>query len=226
MAAHPSASRAAPIVMSCAGALVFIGGQIHPKGSLDEDLRTLEGSLLSDGDRWDSTHAVLAVAIVVMTAGLALMLRHRSVRTDGILHLATVVALVGMVISWAEMVFHIAMTSEAHALLTGGPTPLFDTHVVLQAVYTPLFGWGVAVMALRGGATRRWGNPWIAILGVVGGIVFGCSGPAVALWPDSHDSLLFIGDAPLGLWAVASGLWVLRTSFARSRSQSSEARAL
>ncbi|MBB2892384.1 hypothetical protein [Flexivirga oryzae] len=220
MNAHPPASKTAPIVMACAGALVFIGGQIHPKGPLDENLHTLEGNLLSDSDRWDSTHAVLAVAIVVMTAGLVLMLRHQDIRTDRILHTATVVALVGMVISWAEMAFHIAMTSEAHALLTGGPTPLFDTHVVLQAIYTPLFGWGVAVMALRGGATRRWGNPWIAILGVVGGIVFGCSGPAVALWPNSHDSLLFIGDAPLGLWAVASGLWVLRASFAHSRPRS------
>ncbi|HET7385874.1 MAG TPA: hypothetical protein VFJ19_04335 [Nocardioidaceae bacterium] len=201
-----AASRRAPIVMALGGLLVFLAGQIHPRGPLDGDFRTLEGGLLADADTWEWTHAVLAVAIVVLTAGLLLTVRLLRVREDRVLRSATLVALVGLLLSWVEIVFHIAMTSEAHALVTGGPTPLFDTHVVLQAVYTPLFGWGVAAMALRGGLTRRWGNPWIAVLGVVGGVVFGLSGPVVALWPDSHDALLFIGDAPLGLWALASGV--------------------
>ncbi|MGH3444541.1 MAG: hypothetical protein ACRDPB_04125 [Nocardioidaceae bacterium] len=193
-----------------AGLLVFVAGQIHPRGPLDEDFRSMEGGLLADADKWDWTHTVLAVAIVAMTVGLLLTLRLTRVRGDRVLHVATAVAAVGIVVSWAEMVFHIAMTSEAQALVSGAATPLFDTHVVLQAVYTPLFGWGIAVMAYRGGVTRRWGNPWIAVLGVVGGVVFGCSGPAVALWQNSHDALLFIGDAPLGLWALASGLVELR----------------
>jgi len=204
-----SRGKRAPIVLAVAGLLVFVAGQIHPKGPMDEDFRHLEGGLLADADHWDWTHAVLSVAIVLMAAALFLTLRHPRVRGDRILRVATGVALVGILISWAEMVFHIAMTSESQALLSGGPTPLFDTHVILQGIYTPIFGWGIAVMAWRGGATRRWGNPWIAILGVVGGVVFGFCGPVVALWPNSYDSLLFIGDAPLGLWGFASGLYVL-----------------
>ena len=199
----------APAVMAVAGLLTFIGGQIHPRGELDQDFHQLEAGLLSHEKTWDMTHAVLAVAIVLLAAGLYLMLQTDRVRTDRPLHTATVIALIGALISWPEMAFHIAMTSEAGALASGGATPLFDIHVVLQAIFTPLLGWGMAAMAWRGGVTGRWGNRWIAVLGVVGGLVFGLAGPVVALHPDSHDSLLFIGDAPLGLWALAAGLQVL-----------------
>lgn len=207
--AKAAAGRRAPIVMALAGLLVFIAGQIHPRGPLDGTFDQVEGHLLSDADTWHWTHSVLALAIVVLAVGLVLMLRDQRVRTDRILRAATMVALIGTVISGAEMVFHITMTSEAQAVLSGGAIPLFDTHVVLQAIYTPIFGWGLAVVAWRGGRTRRWGNPWIAILGVVGGVVFGFCGPVVALWQDPHAALLFIADAPLGLWAVASGGHVL-----------------
>ncbi|MGH3322618.1 MAG: hypothetical protein ACRDN9_21070 [Streptosporangiaceae bacterium] len=205
-------TRWTPIVMALAGVLVFVAGQIHPRGPLSESFDTLESHLLADAGTWDATHAVLAVAIVVMTAGLYLLWRTDRIRSDPLLRAFTAVALAGILLSWLEMGFHIAMTSEAAALAGGGPTPLFDTHIVLQAVYTPLFGWGVAALALRGGWTGLWGNRWIGAVGVIGGVVFGLAGPVVAMFPESHDTLLFIGDAPLGIWAFLSGLHALWAS--------------
>lgn len=206
---HPRLTSA---VMAVAGLLIFVAGQIHPRGPLSGDFDALEAHLLADSGTWDSTHAVLAVGIVAMTAGLWLLLRGEQIRSDPPLRAFTTIALVGIACSWVEMGFHIAMTSEAQELAAGGSTPLFDTHVVLQALYTPLFGWGVAAMAWRGASTRRWGNPWIGWLGVIGGVVFGFAGPVVALSPSAYDALLFIGDAPIGVWAFLAGTLALRAT--------------
>lgn len=212
-------TRWAAVLFGVGGLLVFIAGQIHPRGPLSQNFRSLEADLLADSGKWDYTHAVLAVAIVVLTAGLFAMLWTGRIRGDRLLYIFVWVAFVGAAISLVEMGFHIAMTSEAGALASGGPTPLFDTHVVLQAIYTPLLGWGLTAVTVRGAITHRWGNWWIAVFGIVGGVVFGFAGPVVALAPSGYDALFFIGDAPLGLWALFSGalvIWQSRAAAAAS----------
>lgn len=200
------------LLLLVAGLLMFVGAQLHPRASLDLSFREVEAATLS-ADRWEADHLLILVCLVCLWLGVALMMRRRPDRTERRL-LALMLA--GTTVLVPEMVVHTLMASEAHAVGAGGATPLFDIHLVLQAIGTPLFGAGVVGFAIRAGLRRSWGGPVLMVFGVVGGVAFGVAGPLVALSPASWDMLLFIGLVPLAVWLALSALLQLRRGAVRA----------
>lgn len=195
------------VVLLVAGVLMFAGAQLHPRASLGLSFRAVEHATLSDDD-WRPVHLVILLCLVALAAGLVWMLRRG--RLDRTAQRFGVVMLAGTLVLLPEMVVHTFMNSEADAVGAGASAPMFDIHLVLQAIGTPIFGVGVVGLAVAAGRRRLWGGPLLMVLGVIGGVAFGASGLVVVLHPAAWDMLLFIGLVPLSLWLVlssATALW-------------------
>ena len=110
------------------------------------------------------------------------------------------------VLGSVEMVPHIFANAEAEEVLRGGNTPITDIHLVLQAIATPVFGIGIAGLAVVGARTRSLGHWTVAPFAVVGGLAFAIAGPAILFIKQPEVGVLFIGSIGIAVWLIIAGI--------------------
>lgn len=200
------AKRSVGRAMALSGVLILATGALHPRPKGDTVTEAAVGMVGADG--WVLAHLPQALGMLVLAVA-ALRLR----RVDGVssaLRSAATLAVVGAVVAVVESVPHILATTEATALAEGGSTPLYATHMWLQALATPLAGAGVAAMAWAGSRDGVLGPRPLAVLGILGGIGFGLAGPSVLLTESMLLARLFMFTAAIAAWLLVAGVMVAR----------------
>lgn len=117
-------------------------------------------------------------------------------------------------VCWAiwvvELVPHLLAGSEHHALEAGESTPVLTTHLTLSVVTGPLLGLSTAALAVAVAGAARTVPAWLlAVVGVVGGLVFGAASPVVAITQNPASSVLFSAHALISVWLVGTALRLL-----------------
>jgi hypothetical protein len=205
-------SRTSPVVgwgLVAGGVLFFAGGGMHPKEdppgvSLKEHVR-----IMFDNPAWYPAHAVLLAGLAIIAAALVVLARGRTLAAHRRTQTTAVIAAVASVAAAADMVLHLVMATEAERIDAGQATPLIDVNLVLESITVPAFGLSISALAVAGAATHTLGNWVVAVPGVVGGLGFALAG-ATFLFTDRLDPLFPLAGG-IGLWAVASGIGLLRT---------------
>ena len=193
-----------PAVLFGVGGLVMaVGGSLHPHDAKETLTDTLVGLLSSPA--WGTSH-VLIIALVV--AGLAGARRER-LFPDAVRGWLTVTT-VCWAISVVELVPHLLAGSEHHALEAGESTPMLTTHLTLSVVTGPLLGLSTAALAVAVAVAARTVPAWLlAVVGAVGGVVFGAASPAVAITQNPALTTLFSADALVSVWLVGTAVRIL-----------------
>ena len=201
---HDAVRRAAA-VFGIGGALLAIGGTMHPhetSGSMHESLLALIGS-----PAWLPAHAVLLAGMLTAVVGLVLLRRHDAFPAQ------VRPWLTGTIIAWTvatpEFVPHLLAGAEHDALEVGGATPMVDTHLALSTFTTPLVGLSVALLAVavaRAAATRP--ARLLAVAGVVGGTAFAVAAPLLEVTGTPQVSNLFAAQTLIDVWIIGTSVRV------------------
>lgn len=205
VSARRDAVRRAAAVFGIGGALLAIGGTMHPhetSGSMHESLLALIGS-----PAWLPAHAVLLAGMLTAVVGLVLLRRHDAFPAP------VRPWLTGTIIAWTvatpEFVPHLLAGAEHDALEVGGATPMVDTHLALSTFTTPLVGLSAALLAVavaRAAATRP--AQLLAVAGVVGGIAFAVAAPLLAVTGNPQVSNLFAAQTLIDVWIIGTSVRV------------------
>ena len=205
VSARHDAVRRAAAVFGIGGALLAIGGTMHPhetSGSMHESLLALIGS-----PAWLPAHAVLLAGMLTAVVGLVLLRRHDAFPAP------VRPWLTGTIIAWTvatpEFVPHLLAGAEHDALEVGGATPMVDTHLALSTFTTPLVGLSAALLAVavaRAAATRP--ARLLAVAGVVGGIGFAVAAPLLAVTGNPQVSNLFAAQTLIDVWIIGTSVRV------------------
>jgi len=93
---------------------------------------------------------------------------------------------------------------------------MLTTHVTLSVVTEPLLGLSIAALAVAvARAAHTVPASLLAVVGVVGGVVFGAAAPLVAVTQDPAFTALFSADALISVWLVGTALRLLLAHRAR-----------
>ena len=202
-------ARRAAVVFGVGGALLAVGGTMHPhetSGSMHESLLALIGSPV-----WLPAHAVLLAGMLTALVGLVLLRRHDAFPA-GVRPWLT-----GTIVAWAvatpEFVPHLLAGGEHDALEAGGATPMVDTHLALSTLTTPLVGVSVALLAVAvARATPTWPARTLAALAVVGGLGFAVAAPLLAVTGNPQVSNLFAAQTLIDVWIIGTSVRVVRSA--------------
>jgi hypothetical protein len=208
-------SPAVPWGLVAGGALFFAGGGMHPKQDPPDVTLKEHMRLMFEDHAWYPSHAVLLAGMVLMAIALVVLVRDRALAASPRAQLAATVAAVATVLGALGMVVHLLAAVDADSIASGAGTPVVDSNIVLETITVPAFGLAIAALALVGASTRLLGNRLTAVLGAVGGVAFALAG-ATFLLTDALDPLFPLAGA-IGLWAVATGIWLLRRAPAAGR---------
>lgn len=113
---------------------------------------------------------------------------------------------------------HLLAASEAAQLAGGGPTPFTDVHMVLQALFTPVYGAGIAGVALAG--FGRVAHPIACVLGVIGGVALIAVAPLLLATGNGAFAMLFLPANGTWVFLTAVGVRAAMTGRAESRATS------
>lgn len=187
-----------------AGLALFLGPRHPGSERLDPSFVEVHLDMLASPD-WISAHLFVLASWVFLFAGLVLLRRRHSL--PGAVRKLLPFAMAGAALAIVEMVFHTASAADLEALRAGESTPLLTTHLWLAVVSNPLLGFSLAVLAVKAGALRTLGSPWVAWLGALGGITYGLAAPLAILSQDTRFAVLFAGIMVLGLWFLLVSVW-------------------
>jgi hypothetical protein len=195
-----------------AGLAVLLGPR-HP-GTERPNLSFVEAHLemLAHPD-WIGAHLTVLASWVLLLAGLVLLWRREQLA--GEVRKLLPFAMAGAALAIVEMAFHTAAAVDLEALRAGDATPILTTHLWFAVVSNPLLGFSLAVLAVKAGALRALGSPWVAWLGALGGITYGAAAPLTILTRNTRFAVLFVGLAVLALWFVLVSLWPVRAPAVR-----------
>ena len=101
------------------------------------------------------------------------------------------------------MVLHLFAKLDDPHLVAGDNTPLLYTHAAVETVTVPMLGIAFAMLAVAGGRSRVLGNPFVAALGVIGGLGYALAGgtaPFMATFTPWFDLVALVG-----VWAMVVG---------------------
>jgi len=207
-------ARRAAVVFGAGGALLAVGGTMHPhetSGSMHESLLALIGSPV-----WLPAHAVLLAGMLTTLVGLVLLRRHDAFPA-GVRPWLT-----GTIVAWAvatpEFVPHLLAGGEHDALEAGGATPMVDTHLALSTFTTPLVGVSAALLAVAvARAAATWPARILAVLGVVGGLGFAVAAPLLAVTGNPQVSNLFAAQTLIDVWIIGTSVRVVLSERAARR---------
>lgn len=194
-----------------AGALLLVGGVAFVAGGATHPGDSGQGSKVSQlhemlvSPMWYPSHTLLLVAMACFAAAIiAIRLRGgldpRTATVAGVVSVIAVVATVGMTV-------HLFAATGAQAIADGDRTFLYHLQTWNETVVDPLWGLGIAALAVVGGLTRALGNPLTLVLGLVGGTAFALASATIA-YTDRFDPLFPVASL-LGAWGVVVGLMVL-----------------
>lgn len=188
------------------GVLYAVGGQLHPRGKGDTKDAYLD-SMLTDSN-WAASHLAQFVALAVITA--TYVIAYRADVFGRATRRWVLAATVGAGIAAAEMLPHLAASSEHHSLEHGEATPILDTHLLLQVVATPALGLTTAALAIA--VARASGTlpaRLLAGVAVVFGVAYALAGPLVRFTEDLSFTKLFPAQAGIAIWILGTGVRVL-----------------
>lgn len=197
------------LALTTGGLVIAAGALTHPLPHEEDGASSTLAVMLADGN-WVPSHGLKLLGVVLVCIALATLIRTDAAIADRRLVVACWLALVGAGVATVELIPHLLAYTEADAAAAGGSTPLVDVHQALQIVSTPLFGVGIAWLAVVG-AGRELGHPLLAVPAVVGGVAYAAAGPIT--YVAEGFSLLFAGVVGMAVWLVGSGLrMVLRAA--------------
>lgn len=193
------AVRGPALTLAASGALLMIGGLLHPSGPWDVQL--------VDG-RWIPAHVGIllgAVLLVVALLRLSAGMPPSRVRT------AARVAAGAAALTAAESVPHLLAFTDAHAVMHGGATPMLGTHMVAGLFTNAILSISLIVLALLAAPTRALGGgAAVAVIVVLGGLAFAAAAPTVVATGVDAFAVLFSGSVLIGLWLLVSGILLAR----------------
>lgn len=201
-------SPAVPWGLVAGGALFFAGGGMHPRQDPPDVTVKEHMHLMFEDHGWYPSHAVLLAGMALMAAALIALVRGGGLAAVPRAQLAATVAAVATALGALGMAVHLLAAVDSDKIAHGTSTPIVDTNLVVETITVPVFGLAVAALALVGATTRTLGNRLTATLGTVGGVAYALAG-ATFLLTDALDPLFPLAGA-IGLWAVATGIWLLR----------------
>lgn len=190
------------------GAIFFVGGSMHPKQdppdvTVKEHLRVM----YEDGN-WYPSHTLQLIGISLMAVALVALARSGALASVRQAQRAGAVAAVGAV-GWAfGSLLHLIAATEADRMAAGQTTPLTDALIPVETVSVPVFGLGVALLAIVGLRTALVGNRTAAACAVVGGVSYAVAGATFA-FTDVFDPLFPLASF-IGVWAIVTGGSMLR----------------
>lgn len=196
--------RVAGAFLLLGGVAFFAGGATHPGDSGEGSKVSQLHEMLVDS-MWYPSHALLLAAMACFAAAtLANRLRDgldaRMAKVTGIVSVIAVLNTLGMTL-------HLFAATGAEAIADGDKTFLYHLQTWNETVVDPLWGLGIAALAVAGGLTRTLGNPITLVLGLVGGLAFALASATIA-FTDRFDALFPVASL-LGIWGVLVGLMVL-----------------
>jgi hypothetical protein len=178
-----------------AGALIAIGGPMHPKGTTEQMLAN---------PAWIPGHLLVLGGFVSLLAGLILYRRSEAVTPAT--RRALRIAAVGTLLQVIEMAFHAAAAVDHDHLVAGHATPILTTHLTLALFCYPAFAASMIWLIVTGVRERSIGSKWTAPLGVIGAVAHGMAPPLVVGLDMSSASVLFPMLILLAVWMIATGL--------------------
>ncbi|MFD9005010.1 hypothetical protein ACFV0T_29330 [Streptomyces sp. NPDC059582] len=203
--------RVAGPLLALGGVCFFAGGAIHPGDSGGGSKVSQLHEMLVDS-MWYPSHTLLLAA---MTCFATAILAFR--RRDGLgSHMATVTGVFSVIaaVSTIGMTLHLFAALGADGIAGGEKTFIYHVQTWNETITDPLWGLGIAALAVAGGLTRTVGNPTTLALGLVGGLAYSLASATIA-FTDRFDALFPLASL-IGIWAVVVGL-MMSLRKARSR---------
>ncbi len=196
--------RVAGAFLLLGGVAFFAGGATHPGDTGDGSKISQLHEMLVDS-MWYPSHALLLAAMACFATAI-LAIRLWGGLDAGTAKVTNVVSVIA-VIATLGMTLHLLAATEAAAIADGDKTFFYHLHTWNETIVDPLWGLGIAALAVAGGRTRTLGNPITLVLGLVGGLAFALASATIA-FTDRFDAL-FPFASLLGIWGVVVGLMVL-----------------
>lgn len=187
------------------GGIAFsVGGATHP-GDDGQGSKVAQLHQMLVDPMWYPSHALLLTAMACFAAAI-LALRLRGELNAA---MATVTGVVSgiAVLATLGMTLHLFSATGAAGIADGDKTFLYYLQTWNETIVNPLWGLGIAVLAVAGGLTRTLGNPVTIAFGLVGGLAYALATATIA-FTDLLDPLFPVASL-LGLWGVVVGLILL-----------------
>jgi hypothetical protein len=199
------------------GLTFFVGGAMHPEEDPpDATLKEHLHAMYEDGN-WYPGHGLLLVGTALIALALVALARSGALAQVRAAHTAAMAAAGASVLAVLAAFLHLVMASEGDRIAAGDTTPLTDANLVVESIAAPLFGLAVAWLAIVGSRTGTLGGRSAAVLAVLGGVPYAIAGGTFT-FTDATD-VLFPLAGFIGLWAVVTGVGVLRRSPAPNPSE-------
>ncbi|MFF3879132.1 hypothetical protein [Streptomyces sp. NPDC001978] len=195
--------RVAGPLLVLSGVAFFAGGAIHPGDSGEGSKVSQLHEMLVDS-MWYPSHALLLAAMACFAAAILAFRRRGSL--DAGMATATGVVSVIAVVATIGMTLHLFTALGADGIAGGEKTFLYHLQTWNETIVDPLWGLGIAALAVAGGLTRTLGNPITLALGLIGGLAFALASATIA-FTDRFDALFPLASL-IGIWAVVVGLMI------------------
>lgn len=199
---HPD--RVAGAFFLLGGVTFFAGGAMHPGDSgTGSKVAQLHDMLVHS--LWYPSHALLLTAMACFAAAI-LAIRLRGGLDTAMANVTSVVSVIA-VLATLGMTLHLLAATGADGIADGQKTFLYHVQTWNETIVDPLWGLGIAALAVAGGLTRTLGNPITLGLGLAGGLAFALASATIA-FTDRFDALFPVASL-LGTWGVVVGLILL-----------------
>lgn len=182
------------------GALFLAGVALHPHEHVEDGTLEQQFHAMFSDAHWYPAHVLLLGGLALMAVAVVALAR---TTPPWLPRRATRFAAVATVVGTAAMVLHLFAVLDDDNIVTGRSTPLLYAHAAVETVTVPLLGIAFAVLAVAGGRHRMLGNPFVAVLGVVGGCGYALAGltaPFISTFTPLFDLVGLVG-----VWAIVVG---------------------
>ncbi|MFJ3308448.1 hypothetical protein ACIPSA_36430 [Streptomyces sp. NPDC086549] len=191
-------------LLALGGVTFFAGGAIHP-GDSGRGSKVSQLHEMLVGSMWYPSHALLLAAMACFATAILAFRRRGGLGTG----MATVTGAVSViaVVATIGMTLHLFAALDADGIAGGEKTFIYQAQTWNETIVDPLWGLGIAALAVAGGLTRTIGNPITLALGLVGGLAYSLASATIA-FTDRFDALFPLASL-IGIWAVVVGLMML-----------------
>jgi hypothetical protein len=183
------------------GGILFAAGvALHPHEHVEGGTLQQQFHAMFSNSNWYPAHVLLLLGLALMAAAVVGLAR---TAPTGLSRRTTRFAAFAYVVAAAAMVLHLFAKLDDGNIVAGEKTPLLFTHAGVETITVPLAGIAFALLAYAGGRSRVLGNPFVAVLGVVGGLGYalaGATAPFISTFTPLFDLVSLVG-----LWAAAVG---------------------
>ncbi|MEO5709047.1 MAG: hypothetical protein ABIQ59_04415 [Nocardioidaceae bacterium] len=182
------------------GALLLAGSALHPHEHVDNGTLEEQFHAMFTDPHWYPAHVLLLIGLAFMTVAVVGLARARPASLPG---RTTQFAATAVVVGTAAMVLHLIAKLDNPHIVAGENTPLLYAHAAVETVTVPMLGIAFAMLAAAGGRCRVLGNPFVAVLGIIGGLGYALAGvtaPFMATFTPLFDLVSLVG-----VWAVIVG---------------------